>query len=192
MATSHGELGPCPWQPKVFLTGHNDEGQAIVQESYGAKEKIFSQHAFTNHHLYCTKGHPVDLNDHADIKGYKEWAASERVGITVKNGTVCRYVNLAPGHQPLAHRTQSIDFGIVMDGNVIMELDDGSSTALSKGDIVVQRGTWHAWRNPSQTEWARMAFVLQDAQPLKNVKEDMGGQGGVGDVFSSTHGNDSS
>ena len=187
MADTTTQTGASPWHPKVFLTGHNNQGQAIVHDSYECPEKIFSQHAFTNHHLYCTKGIPVDLNDNADIKQYKEWAAEEKVGITIKNGTVCRYVNLAPDHQPLAHRTQSIDFGIVMDGSVIMELDDGSSTLLQKGDLVVQRGTWHAWRNPSKTEWARMAFVLTESHPVENLKESMGKKGGLGELFSATN-----
>lgn len=176
-----------PFQLKVFITGHNESGQAIVQDSYKVEEKVFLDHAFTNHHLYKTSKVPVDMNDDADIEDYKEWASAEKVGITTKNGTVCRYVNLAPGHQPLSHRTQSLDFGIVTDGEVMMELDDGSKTLLQKGDVVVQRGTMHAWSNPSETQWARMVFVLQDALPIKNIKEDMGQSHGLGKLFTETY-----
>lgn len=130
---------------------------------------------------------PVDLNGDIDVQKHQQWAGSEKVGITIKNGTVCRYVNLAPGHTPLSHRTQSLDFGIVTDGSVMMELDDGSKTLLKRGDVVVQRGTMHAWSNPSQTEWARMVFFLQDCLPLDAVKEDLGRSGGLGQLFSKTH-----
>lgn len=176
-----------PFHPKVFITGHNASHQAIVQESYECPEKVFLEHAFTNHHLYKTSKVPVDMNDDADIKDYKEWASSEKVGITVQNGTVCRYVNLAPGHQPLSHRTQSLDFGIVTDGEVMMELDDGSKTHLRKGDIVIQRGTMHAWSNPSQTEWARMVFFLQDSLPVRGIEEDLGKRDGLAQLFTQTY-----
>ena len=77
------------------------------------------------------------------------------------------------------HRTQSLDYGIVVEGVVEMLLDDGSSTLLQRGDIAVQRATMHAWRNPSETEWTRMVFVLQDCRAFevagKMMGEDLGG-----------------
>lgn len=48
-----------------------------------------------------------------------------------------------------------------------MILDSGVKRMLKRGDVVVQRATMHAWRNASKTEWARMAFVLQDCLPLR-------------------------
>jgi quercetin dioxygenase-like cupin family protein len=59
------------------------------------------------------------------------------------------------------HRTETIDYGIVLAGDVLLVLDDGSETPLTAGDVVVQRGTNHAWVNPGD-ESARMAFVLVD------------------------------
>jgi len=63
-------------------------------------------------------------------------------------------------------------------------LDSGETRLLKRGDITVQRATNHAWRNPSQTTWARMLYVLQEAQPLefkgKALEEDYGG--GMDDV----------
>lgn len=60
------------------------------------------------------------------------------------------------------HRTQSLDYGVVIEGEVEMVLDDGVSTVMGRGDVAVQRGTSHGWRNVSKTEWARMFFVLQE------------------------------
>ena len=130
---------------------------------------------------------PADLNNDVDIKHHKAWLASGKVGITIENGTVCRFVNFAPGHPPLMHRTQSLDYGIVLDGTVLMQLDDGSETLLRKGDIAVQRATMHAWKNPSKTEWTRMVFVLQDCKPLQGYKEDFGEKGGLDAIFTTTH-----
>jgi mannose-6-phosphate isomerase-like protein (cupin superfamily) len=61
----------------------------------------------------------------------------------------------APGF----HTTPTVDYGIVLSGTPALELDDGSITPLSPGDVVVQNGTRHSWRNPG-TEPARFAFVL--------------------------------
>ena len=71
------------------------------------------------------------------------------------------------------HRTESIDYGIVLAGDVRLVLDDGSETALAVGDVVVQRGTNHAWVNPGN-EPARMAFVLVDARFSDELRELLG------------------
>jgi hypothetical protein len=60
---------------------------------------------------------------------------------------------------PGMHRTATVDFGVVLDGEVYLELDDGAETRLSAGDTVVQLGSRHAWRNKSDRP-ATLAFVL--------------------------------
>jgi uncharacterized cupin superfamily protein len=64
----------------------------------------------------------------------------------------------ADGRHPMMHRTRSIDYGIVLEGEIYMILDD-SEVLLKAGDIVVQRGTDHAWENRSDRV-CRMAFIL--------------------------------
>ena len=59
------------------------------------------------------------------------------------------------------HRTESVDFGIVLAGECWLILDEGE-THLQAGDVVVQRGTVHAWSNRSQAP-CRMAFILVDS-----------------------------
>ena len=65
-----------------------------------------------------------------------------------------------PGRHPLMHRTESIDYGIVLDGEIVLLLDD-EEVPLKTGDVVVQRGTIHAWANRSD-QITRMLFVLTD------------------------------
>jgi hypothetical protein len=55
--------------------------------------------------------------------------------------------------------TDTIDFGVVLEGEIWLELDDGAETHLQAGDVVVQNGTRHAWRNKSDRP-CRMAFTL--------------------------------
>jgi naringenin degradation protein FdeH len=76
------------------------------------------------------------------------------------NGTKIRINEFPPGVVSPVHRTQSVDYGIVLSGEVVLVLDD-SETTLRAGDVVVQRGTNHQWANRSG-ETARMAFILVD------------------------------
>ena len=75
-------------------------------------------------------------------------------------GTKIRINEFPPGLVSPTHRTESIDYGIVLSGEVTLVLDD-SETVLRPGDVVVQRGTDHRWENRS-AEAARMAFILVD------------------------------
>jgi mannose-6-phosphate isomerase-like protein (cupin superfamily) len=70
---------------------------------------------------------------------------------------------VAPPRHAFMHRTRSIDYAIVLEGEIDMLLDD-SEVHLRAGDILVQQGTNHAWVNTSATT-CRIAFVLIDAEP---------------------------
>ncbi len=138
---------------------------------------------------------PPDLNEDRDLKAHSKVVSSPPGGKKVvvpavlPRGTVCRFVDFAPASKGFMHRTQSLDYGVVMEGDVTLELDDGSETHLTRGDVAIQRATIHAWSNPSPTEWARMLFLLQDCEPLtvngKRFKEDLGNA--VGHVPSSAN-----
>ncbi|MBR0946576.1 MULTISPECIES: cupin domain-containing protein [Bradyrhizobium] len=60
---------------------------------------------------------------------------------------------------PGMHTTDSVDYGILIEGEISLELDDGKTVALKPGDVVVQNGTRHAWRNPGAKP-ATLIFVL--------------------------------
>lgn len=70
-----------------------------------------------------------------------------------------------PDH-PGVHTTPTIDYGIVLDGEIWLELDDGKTIHLKEHDVVVQNGTRHAWRNKGETP-TTMAFVLIGAEVTK-------------------------
>ncbi len=63
---------------------------------------------------------------------------------------------------PGMHRTQSVDYGVVLDGEIWLELDDGAQTRLTRGDTIVQLAGRHAWRNKTDVP-ATVAFVLTGA-----------------------------
>jgi quercetin dioxygenase-like cupin family protein len=60
------------------------------------------------------------------------------------------------------HRTNSIDYGIVLKGEVELELEDGHKRTIREGGVIIQRGTNHLWRNTSDAP-CRIAFVLIEA-----------------------------
>ena len=86
------------------------------------------------------------------------------------SGRACRraqyfeVVKYEPGVTPRNHRTDSLDYAVVISGEIDMELDD-SVVHLNAGDLLVQRGTIHNWVNRG-TEPCIIAFVLIGAKPV--------------------------
>ncbi|KAF2428305.1 hypothetical protein EJ08DRAFT_592357 [Tothia fuscella] len=168
----------CPLSnPTVHITAHDAKGKSVVHSSQKAPVNAFPSHQAILRTLYTTSTFPANLNNE-DIEKHQAVVASGELGIVKPNGTVCRYVDFAPGNSGMMHRTQSLDYGIVLEGAVLMQLDNGTETPLRPGDLAVQRGTMHSWKNASETEWARMLFLLQDCEPVlvggKKFKEDLG------------------
>ena len=90
------------------------------------------------------------------------------------NGTRFCVIDFPPGNHPHMHRTETVDYVIVIDGEIEMDMDD-STVKLKQGDILVQRGTNHAWANRSGKN-ARVAFVLVDGKPLGIGKPVLGAE----------------
>lgn len=141
------------------VTGHTPDGRAVVKrdETLDLVPRAPGMN-IAGRVLWTTEGFPVD-NTGEDDAGQRE------IGITLANGTVFRIVEFGPGNAPRMHRTDSIDYAVVISGEIDMELDD-SVVHLKAGDVLVQRGTIHNWVNKG-TEPCRIAFVLIDAKPVE-------------------------
>lgn len=92
---------------------------------------------------------------------------------TPKNGTYFRYVSIPPDKDlgvefkvgkphPMMHKTQTLDYIIILSGELYLIMEEGE-TLLKAGDIVIQRGTNHAWSNRSDEACIQLA-VLIDAE----------------------------
>jgi quercetin dioxygenase-like cupin family protein len=145
-------------QLRRVVTGHDANGRAVVKIDEVSKTLSSNRPGATACVVWTTEGFPVSNTGEAD-------QALRNVGTTLKNGTVFRVIDFAPGVAPRNHRTDSIDYAIVMSGEIDMELDD-TTVHLKAGDVLVQRGTIHNWVNRG-TEPCVMAFVLIDAKPVK-------------------------
>jgi quercetin dioxygenase-like cupin family protein len=157
-----------------FITTHNADGKAVFSSALpdeSERKRIDGDAVFSL--AYCTEEYPPNLNDDKDIQAYQKYL-SEPPGLVVNNGTVLRYVDIAPGRTSPMHRTVSLDYGIVMQGEIELVLDSGETRKMGPGDIAIQRGTMHAWRNMSQTEWGRMLYVLQPCKPLNVAGQTLG------------------
>lgn len=163
----------------AYLTGHDETtGKAIIQSTRPANWVPFDDNKMGFNVIYTTSEFPASLNSNADLTKHDDLLSSKQLGLVSPGGTVCRIVDFAPGYECMMHRTQSLDYGVVLEGSIEMLLDSEQKQVLQRGDVAVQRSTMHAWRNPSDTEWSRMLFVLQDCQPLTvggtALKEDLG------------------
>ncbi|OAL52415.1 hypothetical protein IQ07DRAFT_370623 [Pyrenochaeta sp. DS3sAY3a] len=171
--------------PKIhrYITAHNDEGKAIFSNAFDEESRMKANDDGIAFALsWTTKGFPVNLNDDEDLDVYGDYLKSAP-GLVVSGGTVLRHVDIPPETACTMHRTVSLDYGCVIEGEVELLLDSGEKRIMKRGDVAIQRGTMHQWVNHSKTEWTRMLFVLQESKPLKLagevVGEELAGMAGV-------------
>lgn len=138
------------------VTGHDKTGKAIVTIDEAVKNIGSARPGAQAAVVWSTVGFPVD-ND-----GLEDESA-RKVGTTLSGGTVFRVVEFSPGVQRRMHRTDSVDYAVILSGEIDMELD-GSTVHLQAGDVLVQRGTIHNWLNRG-TAPCTIAFILIDAKP---------------------------
>ena len=87
------------------------------------------------------------------------------VAWTRADGTIFRVVEYQPGVAPRMHRTETIDYAVVISGEIDMQLDLGM-VHLRAGDVLVQQATIHDWINRGEAP-CRIAFVLVPTQPVE-------------------------
>jgi quercetin dioxygenase-like cupin family protein len=143
------------WTPRRVVTGHDEQGTSVFLSDgrppvirTAAEGAVFVE-------MWSTDAAPAPV------------AATEpeptKRDLTVPpgpNGTKIRVNEIPPGAASPMHRTETIDYGIVISGEIVLVLDDAETT-LRAGDVVIQRGTDHRWENRG-AEPARVAFVLVD------------------------------
>jgi hypothetical protein len=171
-----------------IVTGHDSQGRSIVQED-GPPARVVTlggESGTTFHELWNTRSTPAAI-DRASGEPAEQGisllppAGGTRIrilDIPPDDGTLAAlpreavralFEAIGAGHalsenppHPLMHRTETVDYAILLEGELVLILDAGE-TIVSAGDVVVQRGTSHAWANRSASN-ARIAFVLIDGR----------------------------
>jgi mannose-6-phosphate isomerase-like protein (cupin superfamily) len=150
--------------PRRVVTGHTQDGVSVVlSDGPVPVSRDLPEDGVSFHEIWNTEGAP------ALITATEPEPTQRRLAVPPPlHGTKIRINTFAPGHldrrglQSPVHRTASIDYGIVLDGEITLVLDE-QEVALRAGDIVVQRGTDHAWANRGDVP-ARVVFVLVDGE----------------------------
>jgi hypothetical protein len=165
------------------VTGHAANGRSIIVSDGAAPRAVDFDHVpgMSNELIWGTdgQGQPVDDTTQASSLSYVPEVGGTRMMIVrfppdtvfadpkfdglaaaaeqaaLLPGLAARFETEHPGF----HRTPTIDYGVVLDGEILLELDDGVTASLKTGDVVVQNATRHAWRNCTDKP-ATMAFVL--------------------------------
>jgi quercetin dioxygenase-like cupin family protein len=149
-----------PLHIRRVVTGHDDSGRAVVTIDEISGNVISRRPSHESCVIWSTGSFPTDNGSALD-------GATRPVASTDPNGSVFRIVEYAPGVAPRNHRTESIDYAVVMAGEIDMEID-GATVHLRQGDVLVQRGTIHNWNNRG-TKPCVIAFVLIAALPVERA-----------------------
>jgi hypothetical protein len=164
------------------VTGHDRDGKAIVLADGAAPNVRLRSSGIVSTLAWVTDETPADIAGVADRADRDSGVAPPPMGSILRivdfppvadgpaidHASVTREMGLesrsdgAPPRHAFTHRTRSIDYAIVLEGEIDMLLDD-TEVHLVAGDILIQQGTNHAWVNNGTTT-CRIAFVLIDAK----------------------------
>ena len=130
-----------------IVTGHDASGKAVIKTDErlrGGQPPGAPAHRRVRD--LVDRQMPVDNSEASD--------AAQRKGFVTRynyvgsgQGTVIRITEFAPGAPKFMHRTETVDYALLLSGECDLELDSGEVAHLKPGDVVVQRGTMHAWVN---------------------------------------------
>jgi mannose-6-phosphate isomerase-like protein (cupin superfamily) len=151
--------------PRRVVTGHTHDGVSVVlSDGPVPVSRELPDEGVAFHEVWNTEGAPTRISAAEPNEPTQRTLAVP----PPPRGTKIRINEFLPGHldergrQSPMHRTASVDYGIVLEGEITLLLDD-SEVPLRAGDIIVQRGTDHAWANRGDRT-ARVVFVLVDGE----------------------------
>lgn len=155
------------YQGKRIITGHDAAGKSVALriEPPAHKRSVPGAEFFE---IWATSASPAPIT-----ASEPEPTSAQPKIHPAPGGSTVRVIDFLPAGQggvrsPM-HRTRTVDYGIVLEGEMVLILTD-SEVPLKAGDIVVQRGTDHAWENRSG-RLARMAFILLDGEFASELLE---------------------
>ena len=170
------------------VTGHNAQGKSIIELDEGpakaleangsglfeiwqsrglpaSDNQIFRDYAAEEELALCPPDGAIKVRwfavpPEAPNMSNDDKEAAAAFGFAAVQADHCR---VDTSRHPMMHKTKSVDYIILISGEVDMLLDEGEAKSLKPGDVVIQRGTNHAWVNHG-SEPALLVAVLADAE----------------------------
>ena len=176
-------------QVRCIVTGHDEAGRSIVARDAAARAEPLGEDGLVFHEIWQTRETPARIESAAEASAEQGISLLPAGGgtrlrildfppergdaapVTPDQARAAFAAIGAPdaamhrgegSPHPFMHRTETVDYGLVLEGEITLVLD-GGETALKAGDVVIQRGTSHAWANRSGRN-CRMAFILIDGR----------------------------
>lgn len=150
--------------PIRYVTSHDAQGEPVFSSMLGDEISPLVLPGALLYDLFVGTQHPANLTDDADLKANNELPPP--TSLTREGCTTFRIVDFLPGGPIVMHRTVTIDFFVVLEGELELNFPSGEKKLLNRGEVVIQRGTSHAWRNPHPTNTARILCTMMPIQPL--------------------------
>lgn len=147
--------------PRRIVTGHDEAHVATVLIDAPAENTRRAADGRASTLIWCTDEMPADI---AAGTAIEDMGARKLGTAPPANGSRFAVIEFPPRSVTPMHRTETIDYVICISGEIDMQMDQ-STVTLRAGDVMVQRGTNHAWANRGDAP-AKLAFVLIDAKPL--------------------------
>lgn len=147
-----------------YLTTSNEAGTSVFITDIPNQPPVTSlMGGIQVSNCYSVNQFPVKVTDGQDLQFYDE-SIQNPPGIVIPTGSALRIVDFPPAYTSPMHRTISVNFNVVIEGEVELILDSGETRLLKRGDSAIQRVINHAWRNLSTTDWARIVAVPLPAE----------------------------
>jgi quercetin dioxygenase-like cupin family protein len=142
-----------------IVTGHDSHGKAVVWQDGEPTNQQSRANKIVSALIWSTDTTPFDYTRDEDM-------GARSLGIAPPDGgTRFSFLEILPGNAAYTHRTDTVDYVICVAGEIEMDLDD-STVKMRAGDVMVQRGTNHAWVNRGSKP-CRLAVVLVDGIPKR-------------------------
>ncbi|KAF9519849.1 hypothetical protein BS47DRAFT_1312092 [Hydnum rufescens UP504] len=151
-----------------LITSHTPEGKGTIHRDEKVESYLSPIKGCRITPLWTTTESPA-INSEQTLDG--AGLAPDRMHIVSTNGSHIGAFDVAPGLEVPTHRTSTLDYIILVNGELTSVMEDGTESILTPGDIVIQRGTQHKWENRGTT-WARFIAVLVDAKPVELVNKE--------------------
>jgi quercetin dioxygenase-like cupin family protein len=146
--------------PRIVVASNNEQGKSVIARDQEMKVfQPFGPNTSSFATLFSTDSFPV--NNSAPLPP----STTTSVPRPSRNGTVFTTSDIPPHFTSAFHRTSTLDYMVVLKGEIVLRLDDGEEVTIREGETAVQRGTIHAWVNKTD-EWCRLLFVMLEGEKV--------------------------